>query len=513
MTATYCSAHGHPAAHGFPLPSYSHRLIGSLSAQGHSAKAAAGPGPAQLASRSYPMMYVDPDSSAEPALSGDPRPAERPAMTSMSGPTSRVGRWVSAEEAVRAVKSGDTVVMGHACGEAQTLMSALVARAGELRDVRIVSVLVMGEAAFMRPEYARSFRHLSLFAGGKTRAAINEGRADFMPCFFNQVPSLLGTHVPVDVALVTVSEPDERGYCSLGVAVDYTMRAVEVARTVIAEVNPFMPRIPGDCMVHLTDVDYLVHTNRPIIELPRAVAAEDERLAGENVAALVEDGDTLQVGIGAMPEVVCRRLTDRRDLGVHSEMVSDGIMELVECGAITGARKTLHPGKIIATFVMGSRKLYDWLHDNPLMEMHPVSYTNDPSVIARNRNMLAVNGALEVDLLGQVCADMLGPMQYSGVGGQVDYVRGARLSEGGKAVIVLTSTARDGQVSRIVPTLKPGAGVTTSRNDVDYLVTEYGVAQLHGKTVRQRMQALIEIAHPKFREDLSRQAYDMYRVC
>jgi 4-hydroxybutyrate CoA-transferase len=216
--------------------------------------------------------------------------------------------------------------------------------------VRIVSVLVMGEAAFMRPEYGGSFRHLSLFVGGKTRAAVNEGRADFMPCFFNQVPALLGTHTPVDVALVTVSEPDERGYCSLGVAVDYTKRAVEVARTLIAEVNPSMPRIPGDCMVHLTDVDYLVEANRPIIELPRAVAAEDERLAGENVAALVEDGATLQVGIDAMPEVVCCRLTDRRDLGVHSEMVSDGIMELVESGAITGARKTLHPGKIIATW-------------------------------------------------------------------------------------------------------------------------------------------------------------------
>ena len=321
--------------------------------------------------------------------------------------------------------------------------------------MRIVSVLVMGEAAFVRPEYAGSFRHLSLFVGGKTRAAVNEGRADFMPCFFNQVPSLLGTHIPVDIALVTVSEPDERGYCSLGVAVDYTKRAVEVARTVIAEVNPYMPRIPGESMVHLTDIDFMVETNRPIIELPRALAAEDERLAGENVAALVEDGATLQVGIGALPEVVCCRLTDRHDLGVHSEMVSDGIMELVECGAITGARKTLHPGKIIATFVMGSRKLYNWLHDNPLMEMHPVTYTNDPSVISRNRNMVAVNRALEVDRLGQICADTLGPVQYSGVGGQVDFVRGGRLSEGGKAVIVLTSTARNGQVSRIVPTLKP----------------------------------------------------------
>jgi 4-hydroxybutyrate CoA-transferase len=428
----------------------------------------------------------------------------------------RLGRRVSAEEALKVVRSGDTLVMGHACGEPLLLMKALAARAPELRDVRVVSVLVLGEAAFLRPENAGSFRHLSLFAGPRTRAAVNEGRVDFMPCFFGQVPSLLGdppAFIPVDVALITVSAPDERGYCSLGVAVDYTKRAAEVARTVIAEVNPNMPRIPGDCMLHVSQIDYLVETDRPIIELAGAVASEDERIAGENVADLIEDGATIQVGIGAMPEVVCSRITDRRDLGVHSEMISDGIMNLVECGAITGARKTLHPGKIVATFIMGSRKLYSWLHDNPLMEMHPVSYTNDPAVIARNRAMVAVNAALEVDLLGQVCADTLGPVQFSGVGGQVDYVRGARLSEGGKAVIVLTSTARGGEVSRIVPMLKPAAAVTTSRNDVDYVVTEYGVARLHGKTVRQRMDALINIAHPKFREELARKAWEIYKLC
>ena len=357
------------------------------------------------------MTQSNPDNAASTCRPGEAVPVSRytavEAPHNAGGsatrtPARRLGRWVSAEEALQAVKSGDTVVLGHCCGEAQTLIGALVARAPELHDVRIVSVLVMGEAAFVRPEYAGIFRHVSLFAGGKTRAAINAGRADFMPCFFNQVPYLLGTHIPVDVALVTVSAPDERGYCSLGVAVDYTKRAVEVASIVIAEINPSMPRIPGDCMVHLSDIDYLVESHRPIIEVPRAVAAEDERLAGENVAALIDDGDTVQVGIGAMPEVVCCRLTDRRDLGIHTEMVSDGIMDLVESGAATGALKTLHPGKVIATFVMGTRKLYDWLHDNPVMEMHPVSYTNDPSVISRNRRMVAINGALEVDLLGQV---------------------------------------------------------------------------------------------------------------
>lgn len=422
-------------------------------------------------------------------------------------------RWTTAADAVKAVQSGDTIVVSHACGEPRVLPDALVQRADELHDVRTVSVLILGDAPYCRPEYAGSFRHLSIFCGPKTRSAVNEGLADFVPCFFSQVPSLLGKHVPVDVAMVSVSPPDANGYCSLGVSVDYAKRAVECARTVIAEVNPTMPRLGGDCLVHVSDVDFLVPVTEPIRTLPPAVPSDEERRAGENVAALIEDGACVQLGIGAMPEVVSGRLTDRRNLGVHSEMISDGVMALVECGAITGSAKTLHPGKIVATFIMGSRRLYDWLDDNPLIEMHPVSYTNNPAIIAQNRDMVAINAALEIDLLGQVCADMLGPYQYSGVGGQVDFTRGARLAEGGKAVIVLTSTARNGEVSRIVPTLKPGAAVTTSRNDVDYIVTEYGAAQLHGKTVRQRMQALIEIAHPRFREDLSRQAWELYRHC
>ncbi len=423
------------------------------------------------------------------------------------------GRWVTPAEATQAIRSGDTVVLSHACGEPRVLPGELVKRAGELKDVKIVSVLVLGDAPYCRPEYAGSFRHISIFAGAKVREAVNAGRADFMPCFFGQVPALLGELLPVDVAIVSVSPPDADGYCSLGVSTDYAKKAVKVARTAIAEVNPSMPRLHGDSMVHVSDFTYLVQVDTPIFELGRPVASDEECQAGAYVADLIEDGDTIQVGIGALPEVVCGRLNDRRDLGVHSEMISDGVMDLVEAGVITNARKSLHPGKIVATFIMGSRTLYNWLDDNPLVEMHTVDYTNNPYVIAQNRNMVSVNAALEVDLLGQVCADTLGPTQFSGVGSQVDFVRGARLSEGGRAIIVMTSTARNNEVSRIVPTLKPGGVVTTSRNDVDYVVTEFGAAKLHGKTTRERMRALIDIAHPKFREELTQQAWEFYRQC
>ena len=422
------------------------------------------------------------------------------------------GRWATAAEAVRAVKSGDMIMVANACGEPRTLMEALADRASELRGVKTSAVLVLGRPSYLRPEIAESIRHVSLFCSTGTRVAVNEGWGDFMPCFFNQVPSIIGTHIPADVAFVSVSPPDQDGYCSLGVSVDYSLRATQVCRTVIAEVNPTMPRLYGDCMVHVSDIDYLVEVDRPIPEVPPSPPNEAERRAGENAAALIEDGATLQIGIGAMPEVVCTRLRDRRNLGVHSEMISDAVMDLVCEGVITNSEKTLHPGKIVATFIMGSRSLYDWLDRNPLVEMHPVSYTNNPAIIAQNRKMVAVNAALEVDLLGQVCSDTLGQDQYSGVGGQVDFVRGARLSEGGKAVIVLTSTARNGTISRIVPTLKHGAVVTTSRNDVDYVVTEYGAARLHGKTVRERMRALIDIAHPDFREGLEREAYALRRA-
>jgi 4-hydroxybutyrate CoA-transferase len=293
--------------------------------------------------------------------------------------------------------------------------------------------------------------------------------------------------------------------------VDYTKKAVESAKVVIAEVNATMPRTHGDSFVHVNDIDYFVEVDQPIHELKGAELTEVERNIGRNVAELIEDGCCLQLGIGGIPDAVLSHLEGFSDLGVHSEMISDGVKRLVEKGVITGRRKTLHKGKVVVNFLMGSRGFYDWVHDNPIIEMHTVDYTNNPYIIARNRNMIAINSALEVDLLGQVCADTLGPMQFSGVGGQLDFVRGARMSVGGKAVIALPGMAKGG-VSRIVPTLKQGAAVTTSRNDVDYVVTDYGVASLKGKTVRERMRSLIGIAHPDAREDLSRKAYDVYRV-
>jgi len=429
-----------------------------------------------------------------------------------------MNRWKSeyerkkttAREAVAAVASGDRVVFSHACGEPRLLPGELARRAEELRDVRIIHMVPMGEGLYCRPEFAASFRHVSLFAGAPTREAIWEDRADYIPCHNSQIPSLFGTVLPVDVAMVTVSPPDASGFCSLGVSVDYTKKGVECARTVIAEVNPRMPRTHGDSFIPLSRVDRLVEVDLPIYELRKKDMTDVEERIGRHAAELVEDESCLQLGIGGIPDAVLANLSHFRDLGVHSEMVSDGVMDLVEKGVITGEKKSLHKGKIVVTFLMGSKKFYDWVHDNPMIEMHPVDYTNNPFLIARNRKMISINSALEVDLLGQVCADTLGPRQFSGVGGQVDFVRGAKMSEGGKAVIALPSTARDS--SRIVPVLKEGAAVTTSRNDVDYVVTEFGIAPLFGKTRRERIQAIIRIAHPRFQEDLARKAFEIYRV-
>jgi len=416
----------------------------------------------------------------------------------------------TAEKAVKFVKSGDRIVFSHACGEPRMLPGELVKRAGELRDVQVVHMVSMGEGLYCRPEQAASFRHVSLFAGGATREAIWEDRADYIPCHNSQIPSLFGTAFPVDVAMVTVSPPDAAGFCSLGVSVDYTKKGVECARTVIAEVNPHMPRTHGDSFIHVSRIDHFVEVDLPIYELRKKKMTEVEEEIGRHAAELVEDESCLQLGIGGIPDAVLANLTHFKDLGIHSEMVADGVMHLVEKGVVTGNKKTLHKGKIIITFLMGSKGFYEWVHDNPLIEMHTVDYTNNPFLIAQNKKMISINSALEVDLLGQVCADSLGPRQFSGVGGQVDFVRGAKMSEGGKAIIALPSTAKD--CSRIVPVLKEGAAVTTSRNDVDYVVTEFGIAPLFGKTKRERMKALIQIAHPKFQEDLAQKAFEIYNV-
>jgi len=417
----------------------------------------------------------------------------------------------SAEEAIQKVKSGDRIVFSHACGEPRVLPATLMKRVDELTDVQIVHMVPMGEALYCRPEYAGSFRHVALFSGAPTREAIWENRADYVPYVFSEIPFLFDSVLPVDVAMVTVSPPDKNGFCSLGVSVDYTKKAVESAKIVIAEINKAMPRTHGDSFVHVSEIDCFVEVDIPIAELKATELTEVEINIGKYVTELIEDGSCLQLGIGGIPDAVLKNLGSLKDLGVHSEMISDGVKHLVEKGIINGRKKNFHKDKIVITFLMGSREFYDWVDDNPIIEMRTVDYTNNPYIIAQNKNMVAINSALEVDLLGQVCADTIGPKQFSGVGGQLDFVRGARMSEGGKAVIALPSTAKGG-ISRIVPTLKEGAAVTTSRNDVDYVVTDYGIASLKGKTVRDRMKALINIAHPSVREELQKKAYEVYRV-
>lgn len=415
------------------------------------------------------------------------------------------------EDAVKFVKSGDRIVFSHAAGEPRLLPGALMQRVGELKGVEIVHMVPMGEALYCRPEFAESFRHVALFSGAATREAIWDNRGDYIPYLFSEIPSLFGDTLPIDIAMVTVSPPDANGFCSLGVSVDYTKKAVETAGIVIAEVNRTMPRTLGDSFVHVTDIDHFIETDVPIHELKAATLTDVEKNIGRHVAELIEDGFCLQLGIGGIPDAVLMYLTNFKDLGVHSEMISDGVKHLVDKGVVTGRRKTLHKGKIVVNFLMGSREFYNWVDDNPMIEMRTVDYTNNPYIVAQNKNMIAINSALEVDLLGQVCADTLGPRQFSGVGGQLDFVRGARMSQGGKAIIALPSSAK-GEVSRIVSTLKKGAAVTTSRNDVDYVVTDHGIASLKGKTVRERMRGLINVADPRFREALTREAFEMYHV-
>ena len=412
-------------------------------------------------------------------------------------------RVTTAEEAVKHIRPGDRVVAGHACGEPEVLIDAMVANAGQYKNVEIVHMVAMGPANYCKPEYDGNFRHNSLFLGGTTRKAIEAGRGDFTPVYFNEIPGLFRSALPVDVALVQVSPPDHNGYCSLGVSVDYTKSAVECAGTVIAQVNPQMPRTMGDSFVHLSQLDVIVETDVPLLELKPPVIGDVERAIGENCASLIRDGDTLQLGIGAIPDAVLLFLKDKKDLGIHSEMFSDGVVELVEAGVITNRRKTLHPGKSVVTFLMGTRRLYDFVNDNPGVFMMPVDYVNDPYVIRQNDNLVSINSCVQVDLQGQVVSTSVGKREISGVGGQVDFVRGANMSKGGKSIMAMPSTAAKGTVSKITALIDEGASVTTSRHDVGYVVTEYGVAELRGKTLRERARALIAIAHPDFRAGLA----------
>jgi len=419
-------------------------------------------------------------------------------------------RVTTAAEAVRRITSGMRVYLTGNCSVPQTLLSALVQRAPELQDVEIVQVLTVGPADYVAPDMAGHLRVNTLFISDNVRAAVNEGRADFTPVFLSEVPRLFksGLLAP-DVALVHVSPPDEHGFCSFGIEVGMTKPTAQSAKVVIAEMNPRMPRTLGDSFIHLSKLDLVVPVDYPLPEIRMGDTSETIQRIADHVAGLIPDGATLQTGIGAIPDAVLSLLGNHKDLGIHTELFSDGIIDLIARGVITGERKTLHPGKVIAGFVLGTQRLYDFIHDNPVIELHPQDYVNDPFVIAQNVRMVAINSAIEVDLTGQVCADSIGPRLYSGVGGQLDFIYGASRSQGGVPVIALPSTALGGRASRIVGTLKPGSGVTTTRNHIRFVVTEHGVADLYGKTVRERARALIGIADPRFRDDLERSAHDL----
>jgi acetyl-CoA hydrolase len=410
---------------------------------------------------------------------------------------------VSADEAVKLIQSDQRVYMGGGAGVPHRLLDALTKRASELRNVEIVHVLAFGSGPHLAPEFKDSFRHRALFIGENARKAVQEGRADFMPVFLSEAPDLFrsGT-LPLDVALIQVSPPDEHGFCSFGVEVGCTKPAAQAAKMVIAEVNRRMPRVLGDSFIHVSKLSRVVEVDYPLPEAVQAGSSAEHHTIGKLIATMIPDGATLQLGIGSIPDAVLAQVGDHRDLGVHTELFSDGVISLVERGIITNEKKTLHPGKIISGFLFGSQKLYDFANDNAIIELHPSDYVNNPFIIAQNNDMIAINSAIEVDITGQVCADSIGPALYSGIGGQVDFVRGAARSKGGKPIIALPATAKDGQLSRIVTQLKPGAGVVTSRGDVHYVVSEYGIAELYGRSVRERVKAMIGIAAPQFREEL-----------
>jgi acyl-CoA hydrolase len=409
----------------------------------------------------------------------------------------------TADEALACVQSGMRVYIQPGCAEPETLVEALMRRGPFVEDVEIVHMMTMGAAPYVAPEMAGHFRHNAMFIGGNVREAINEGRADYTPIYLSEIESLFESGaMPIDVALLELSPPDSHGFCSFGVGVDTSLTAAKCAHYVVAQINDQMPRTYGDSFIHVTDLDAIVDSSRPLCAITLPEISEMHRAIARNVAGLIEDGSVLQTGIGGIPDAVLPFLMDRKDLAAHSELVSDGVIPLIEAGVLTGERKNFKPRKIILGFALGTKRLFDFVDNNPIFEFHPTAYTNDPALIARNDKMVAINSALQVDLTGQVCSDSIGSRFYSGIGGQVDFLRGSSRSKGGKAIIAISSTAKDGTISRIVPMLSPGAGVVTSRGLIRFVVTEYGVAYLHGKTIRERAQALIDIAHPKFREEL-----------
>lgn len=419
----------------------------------------------------------------------------------------------TADQAAAVVPDGASIFLTGNCSVPRHLLRALVdrARAGQVEALRIHQVLTIGDADYVSPDLEGKMRVNTMFVSPNVRQAVNEGRADFTPVFLSEIPGLFKRGiVPLDIAFVHLSPPDEHGFCSYGIEVGLTKPAAESAAMVIAEVNDRMPRTLGDSFIHVSKLTHVVQVDYPLVELPQGEPGEMEKAIGMHVAELVPDGATMQLGIGAIPDGVLYFLRDKRHLGIHTELFSDGVVDLVERGVVTNERKSVHRGKIICGFILGSERLYRFVHDNAMVEFHPQDYVNDPFVIAQNDSMVSINSAIEVDLTGQVCADSMGHYFYSGVGGQLDFVRGASRSKGGRPIIALPSTAKDGAISRIVPALKPGAGVVTTRNDVHYVVTEYGVADLYGKSIRQRVEALIAIAHPNFRADLRHRARELH---
>ena len=424
-------------------------------------------------------------------------------------------RILSAKDVIEVIESGDRVFLTGNVSVPYTLLDALVDRAPELQDVEIVQALTVGAPAYSSPEMEGHLRVNTMFISGNIRSAVQSGRADFTPVLLSEFPLLFKNgHLPLDVALIHVSIPDEHGFCSLGVEVGLTKTAAESAKIIIAEVNEQMPRTLGDAFIHISRINHIVPVDYEIAEMSMGngkPSPEIEKIA-EYIAELIPDEATMQMGIGAVPDAVLKFLYDKKDLGVHTELFSDGVIDLVEAGVITNAAKTLHEGKILSGFIIGTKRLYNWVHDNPIIEMRRTEYVNDPFVIAQNKKMVAINSAIEVDLTGQICADSIGPKLYSGVGGQLDFIYGASRSKGGVPIIALPSEAitRSGKrFTRITGMLKQGAGVVTTRNHVRYVVTEYGIADLYGKTIRQRTHSLIGIAHPDFREDLKKQAREL----
>ena len=414
-------------------------------------------------------------------------------------------------EAVSIIESGDSVFIHSAGAAPQALIAAMTNRADELRDVNIYQLHTEGTAPYIEPQYQETFRLKALFVGGNVRAAINDGRADFIPSFLSEVPMMFRNKVlPVDVALIQVSAPDKHGYCSLGISVDTTKAAVEMATKVIAQVNPKMPRTHGDGLLHISEFDRFIELESDIPELNPHQLSQEEQLIGEHVAGIIEDGATLQMGIGAIPDAVLSCLHNHKDLGVHTEMFSDGVLPLIESGVINNRLKPKHPGVLVSGFMIGSRKLYDFVDDNPGVRMLDIQYVNDTAVIRKMPKMTSMNSAIEIDITGQVCADSIGTRIYSGVGGQMDFIRGASLSEGGKPIIALTSVTGRGQ-SKIVSTLKPGAGVVTTRAHVHYVATEYGIADLYGKSLKERTRLMIDIAHPDHQESLEEEAFERFK--